>query len=251
MKPIIFNWPATTGNEEAICKSSAAISNSTYNLKLNSNEIMGDQLSGAFVFASVTPMDFGNNDFYRTISISSDGDLSESTITIYGIGFTISSDANDVLTVENGFNESIVETLDGPNNEKVFSTNYYKKINKIEIQNGLVTSNISVGFGNSGITDPMYFGRDKIYDSISAQIDIFNKGADAGTCYWYFSNSYEQVGNYFTNTPFLRNKIVCYPKSANIEENSLIDNALPHNFNFFHITENTTAEYNFSIIQQG
>jgi hypothetical protein len=115
---LTYTFPA--GNTQDVCLSQTLTG--TGNLNLNGNLVnpLNKQVS------------FIQKGYSRQISLTSANDLSAKTFTINGI-------QNGVV---------ISETITGPNNNIVYSTQIYDVINSISV-NGAVT-NISVGTGFSG-----------------------------------------------------------------------------------------------------
>lgn len=115
-KPVVYRWPAA--DEDGICLSQTTVN--AGNLVLNGALVS----NGVVSFVGI----------YRTVSLTSANNLSTENFTITG--------------TLNG--ELVNETIVGPNNNTVYTTQLFDSITSISVDNGVV--GISVGTGNTGMT---------------------------------------------------------------------------------------------------
>lgn len=106
----------------------------------------------------------------RSIALFSTTDNSDVQFEITGIG----------SPVENGNPTQpfslISEIVDGPNNETIFSQNIYKQVNSVKCLNNMDIGNtVSIGPGNSGITNYFFFDYNRIFGQIGMQFQFFNQ----------------------------------------------------------------------------
>lgn len=120
------------------------------NLVLNSSLVSLPQ--GPFIYDKVI----------RTISFYSANNLSGATFTITGIGSPVDVSGNPTAPLS-----KITENRAGPNNDNVDSLNVYSQI--ISISTNVAVNGISVGFGESGITDYVFMDYNRISFQCAAQ----------------------------------------------------------------------------------
>lgn len=159
--PYVIYWPPSNGNTGAIASTQALTEAGNLTLNTNIPNILSANPSttvntgGPYIF----------NGIARAVSITSTANLSGLTITIYGIGSPVDTDGNPTFPFE--FSE---DTIIGPNNSTVQSDYIFTQVNSISIDGA--ASNISAGFGTSGITQYIFpdYNKTGWYASCSAQV---------------------------------------------------------------------------------
>jgi len=257
MRPITTTWLPATGNEAALF-SGDLIPNSTYFLKLNSNEYANGQPTGAYVFQSIPPMDSGNSNVYRSLAFSSDQDLSGVTITIIGQGILVGRQADtDLLLVNVPFNEEDTDTFEGPNAEIIRTTFYYNKVISIQVEvPAMDVPQLSIGWGSEGITSPIITDYNKMVYNSTAQMQIIANpiGEDFAYTVWKSASDFECPQVSAGNAPFYTNPLVMFPYTpALLDANGteFDSDSAPVTIVFAQITENTNEKIVFTFIQEG
>ena len=92
---------------------------------------------GAAGSLALLKANLGTNGYGYKVSITSNGNDS-------GITFTITGNKVGLITNT----PTITETVTGPNNTTVFSTNYYSRITSITVS-GTSVNNVSIGYGSN------------------------------------------------------------------------------------------------------
>lgn len=238
-------------------------------LPINSNEPMGvagglsSQMTGAYIFQSVPPIDQGNANVYRNIAITSPVNLAAVSFTITGIAclatLIVGPPHTCTLTTPAGFpgplNSPVVEgPLAGPNAGVVHNQYFYKKITSITatLPAAFAGGAVYIGFGNAGISNPLMLDISRTVYNTGAQVLVTNP--DAGNCSLYQSVSDNaRPENAWGTAPFYFNPWIGfdYPNIYQVQANILSTSPDPVKSLWFYFATNTTAIYNCTLIQQG
>lgn len=257
MRPITTTWLPATGNEAALF-SGDLIPNSTYFLKLNSNEYANGQPTGAYVFQSIPPMDSGNSNVYRSLAFSSDQDLSGVTITIIGQGILVDRpEDTDLLFVDVPFNEESTVNLEGPNADIVTTGFYFSKVISIQVEvPAMAVPQLSIGWGKDGITSPIITDYDKMVYNSTAQMLVLGNALNPNFSYtvWKSASDFECPQVSAGNAPFYTNPLVMFPYTQTFLDTNgthFDSDSAPVTIVFAQITENTNEKIVFTFIQEG
>ena len=162
--PISIKWLSTVDNLETIASKQTS-STTTGSLILNPNK-QDPSGESIYEFDSV----------WRTVSLTSPDDNSAVTFVITGIGTT-----TDGTTQTSGPNSIISESITGldpsTGHGTVFSSNIYKRILSITYSSTVGISNVSAGFGSSGMTDILFTNLNRLSWHASVQGQVFNRTA--------------------------------------------------------------------------
>jgi hypothetical protein len=231
-KPIVLLWKATSANLATVA--------SMQDLSVAGPMVLNSSVAafpkGPYIYENVI----------RNISLTSPNDNSGVNFTITGIG--IDSFASGVI------NEPITETISGPNGNSVFSTKLYQTIYSIVSDNPF--SQVSVGFGDSGLTSPilMDYNRKAWYAACSAI--TFNQ---ASATY----NGYMSLEKIETPNPDGTLNRLLFPNyffpistsMTNATDSEIQQLNFPVSTVFFYVTNasalNIDEEIRFVVLQQG
>jgi hypothetical protein len=257
MRPITTTWLPATGNETALF-SGDLVPDSTYFLKLNSNEYANGQPTGAYVFQSIPPMDSGNANVYRSLAFSSDQDLSGVNITIIGQGILVNRPTDtDLLDVEVPFNEITEVNQEGPNADLVTTGFYFSKVISIQVEvPAMAVPQLSIGWGKEGITSPIITDYDKMVYNSTAQMQVIANtlGPDFSYTVWKSASDFECPQVSAGDAPFYTNPLVMFPYTQTFLDangTEFDSDSAPVTIVFAQITGNTNEQAVFTFIQQG
>ena len=159
--PISINWLSSIDNSGVIAsKQTSSTTTGSLILNPNTKDPSGESI---YEFDSV----------WRTVSLTSPDDNSAVTFVVTGIGTT-----TDGTTQTSNPWSIISESITGPNNDTVHSANIYKRILSITYSGGTTgISNVSAGFGSSGMTDIIFTNPNRLSWHASVQGQILNPSA--------------------------------------------------------------------------
>jgi hypothetical protein len=271
--PYTYTWAAADDNDYAIVgnpitettvnipanATGAAI---IYVLPINSNEpanLVGNStaLSGAYVYQSLPPINNGVANLYRSVRIISHGAiLTGLTFNISGKGNLVELSAGNTCVISQPLNEDITENIAGPAaNAATETTKVYTKITSITvtIPNGFAGGGVSIGMGSFGITNPYMLDTNRKVFNTSAQVLMDEH--DNGAVNVFHSASYNAIPQtYVGSAPFTYYPWVGFqyaPDSYDVQANALFTSQITTRSMWFYVTENSTANYTLTIIQQG
>jgi hypothetical protein len=249
----IIKWEPSEGNLEKIA--SIQTLTAAGNLVLNINNP-----PNANVFPNnpeTYPFNESPNGFYtydqvaRTVSLTSVDDNSTVLFTIRGYGSAVDADGNPVGLL----NQLVIETIFGPSGGTVYSDYIYTTIESIRAL--APATNISAGFGSSGITNFIFpdYDRRGWYASCSAQ--VINPG---GLTYSGFLslNKPSYPGPQGILIPFVGGEIPAFPIATAMTgaaNNQIAQLNYPIATIWFRISANTPDHVGesavFTVLQQG
>jgi hypothetical protein len=226
-----FHWPASVGNLDSICPIQNTVGAS--DLVLNSNEYSSEyNIAGFYVF----------DQMWRTVSLTSGiTDNSAISATILGYGTATSG------TTQTKAPSIISEVVTCPAaSSTVNTTNIYKKIIRITVS-GAVTD-LSAGFGPSGMTEFSLMDPYRAPWEASFQCQIFNRTVATYTLYQTLTNPV------YTSSEYADEPIPSFALGTPAATaNQLVPITSPVTAVYAYITSNsgTNEHLEFTVLQQG
>lgn len=233
-QPQVIHWLPATTNTDTI--SSLHNYTGAGNLVLNSNQTSSTGTSnGPYVF----------NNVVRNVSFSSTNNLGGVNITVNGLGTSVDVSGNPTGMI----NQSITETIAGPNNNTVYTANIFSRIDSISID--AAANGLSAGLGNKGITAYIFPDYDRTSWYASVQAAVYNRTTLTYTMYDSLTKP-ENINYPFANLKPYPFEIPAFLiGTANATANQLLSIASPASIIWATIAANAGEDFYFTFLQQG
>lgn len=142
--PITISWAAP----DTAAVSAAQTTVGAGNLLINGDLAVIQGSSSYAIFPNI----------FRTVSITSAGNLSGVNFTITGIGTS---------------GTSISSTISGPNNDTVYTPLFFQTVTSVSVS-GAVGTNVTVGSGTTGVTNPILWNYHATVCALGIEVDVTN-----------------------------------------------------------------------------
>lgn len=237
-QPVVVYWAPAVGNEAAIASLQTLAGAGS--LTLNSNQPNSPvSVNGPYVYDKVI----------RTVSLTSADETSPSIFTITGLGSAVDGSGNPT-----GPFAATTEDVPGPDMDTVYSTKIWKRIDSITVDSAV--TNVSAGFGSTGITEYIFMDYNKIDWHAACQMQLLTSGGGVLTYTVYQSLTKPETPNpagYLDPWPAIIPGFAVAAGVTAATTNQIVQLPFPVTIVWARIADNALAADSayFTVLQQG